>query len=147
MAMGSLFMQMTAMGFGSIKASIKRKNLEKKINSGVIEKDDLTWLSSYYYEKKDYFKAESYAKKLIELAPNDSDPNYLFFNINFSKKDYKGAIPFLEKLIKDGHNSASNYHSLGFCYFLIGDNEKSSEYRLKAESIDPKLRKYPYKKI
>lgn len=147
MALGSLAANLTAMGFGSITANIKRKKLENKINSGTIEKDDLIWLSSYYHEKKDYFKAESYAKKLYEMMPEDSSPNYLLFNINFSKKDYKSAIPFMEHLLKSGHDSADNNHSLGFCYFLLGENEKADEYRLKAESMDSKLKKYPYKKI
>lgn len=146
MALGSLAMQLTAMGFGSITANIKRKKLENKINSGTVEKDDLIWLASYYLEKKDYFKAESYAKKIYDMFPKDSAPNYLLFNINFSKKDYKSAIPFMEHLLKSGNDSAENNHSLGFCYFLIDENDKANEYRLKAESMNPKLKKYPYKK-
>jgi len=147
MALGSLAANLTAMGIGSIKANIKRRKLEDKINSGIIEKDDLIWLSSYYHEKKDYFKAESYAKKLYEMMPEDSASNYLLFNINFSMKNYKSAIPFMEHLLKLGHDSADNNHTLGFCYFLLEENEKADEYRLKAESMDPKLKKYPYNKI
>ena len=81
------------------------------------------------------------------MMPDDSSPNYLLFNINFSRKDYKSAIPFMEHLLKSGHDSADNNHSLGFCYFLLGENEKADEYRLKAESMDSNLKKYPYKKI
>ena len=47
MALGSLAMQLTAIGFGSITAKFKRNKLENKINSGIVEKDDLIWLSSY----------------------------------------------------------------------------------------------------
>jgi len=147
MALGSLAANLTAMGFGSITANIKRKKLENKINSGTVEKEDLIWLSSYYHEKKDYLKAESFAKKLYEIMPEDSSPYYLLFNINFSKKDYKSAIPFLEHLLESGTDEPENYHNIGYCYWLLGENEKSDEYRLKAESINPKLKQYAYKKI
>jgi len=147
MALGSLAANLAARGYSSITASFKRKKLEEKINSGIVEKDDLTWLSSYYYEKRDYFKAESYATKLRELTPEDPVPYNLLFNINFSKKDYRNAISIMEQLFKLGHDSADHFHSLGFCYFLLGENEKADEYRLKAEALDPNLKNYFYKKV
>lgn len=147
MALGSLAANLVAMGFGSITANFKRKKLESKINTGTVEKEDLIWLSSYYHAKKDYIKAEYYAKKLLEISPNDAAPYNLLFNIYLTKKDYKAALSPLEQLISDGKDLDYNYHNLGFCYFLLGDIEKSNEYRLKAESMNPSLKKYTYKNI
>lgn len=146
MALGSLATNLIAMGYGSITANIKKKKLEKRINSGIVDKEDFIWLSQYYLNKKEFFKAESYANRLLELTPNESAPKNLLFNISFTKKDYRSAIKPLELLIKDGKELDTHYHNLGYCYFLLGEIEKSDEYRLKAESIDPKLKKHQYKK-
>ena len=147
MALGSLVANLTAMGFGSITANIKRKKLEKKINSGIVDKEDLIWLSSYYVNKKDFFKAESYAKRLLEMIPNEPAPKNILFNIYFTKRDYKKAIYQLEHLIQNGKELDTHYFNLGYCYFLLGDIEKSNEFKAKAESIDPEVKKYKYKKI
>ena len=147
MALGSLVANLAASGFGSITAKFKKNKIEKKINSGIFEEEDLNWLASYYLNKKDYFQAETYANKLLEIAPDDALPKNLLFSIYFTKKDYEAAIQPLEQLIKEGQYLDANYHNLGYCYFLLGDIEKSDEYRLKAEELDPSLKNYKYKKL
>jgi len=147
MALGSLVANLAASGFGSLTAKSKKKKIEKKINSGILEKEDLNWLSSYYLNKKDFFQAEVYANKLQEIAPEDALPKNLLFSIYFTKKDYTAAIEPLKQLIDAGQYLDANYHNLGYCYFLLGDIEKSDEYRNKAEALDPSLKKFKYKKI
>ena len=145
MALGSLAAHLTASGLGSLSASMKKKKLEKKVNSGEIDIDDLLWLGSYYFSKKDYFKAESYANKALEIDANNYSTKNTLFNIFFAKGDYSNAIEMAESLIENGNDLAIHYFNLGYCNFKKGDNESAEKNRLKASEIDSAFKSQKYK--
>ena len=145
MALGSLLANLTASGIGFLSDSINRKKLEKKINSGIVEYEDLTWLCNFYFIKKDYFKAEAYAKKANELKPDKDGPKNLLFNIYFATKDYKKAIEILESLIHDGSDLSIHYFNLGYCYYEMGNLDKAEECKNKAAEYDPKKKGKKYR--
>lgn len=145
MALSSLVANLTASGLGSLAASMKRNKLEKKINSGIIEMDDLLWLGGFYLNKKDYFKAESYAKKASEIDSNNYGVKNTLFNIYYSKADYSHAIEIVESLINDGKELSIHYFNLGYCYFKMGNIEKAEDNKNKAAGYDSRFRNEKYK--
>jgi tetratricopeptide (TPR) repeat protein len=145
MALSSLAAHLAASGFGSLTASMKRKKLEKKINANEIELDDLLWLSGYYLNKKDYFKAESFALKASEIKSKDNSVLNTLFTIYYHKADYKKAIEIVESLIENGKDLAIHYFNLGYCYFKMGEIEQATENKKKAEELDLSFRREKYK--
>jgi len=145
MALSGLVANLTASGLGSLAASMKRNKLEKKINSGIVEMEDLLWLGGFYLSKKDYFKAESFAKKASELDPNNYGVKNTLFNIYYSKADYSQAIKIVESLINEGKELSIHYFNLGYCYFKMGNLEKAEECKRKASEFDSKMRNEKYK--
>lgn len=145
MALGSLVANLAASGLGSLQASFRRKKLEKKINSGIVEIDDLLWLSGFYLEKKDYFKAESFAKKAYEIKADDYGVKNALCKIYFSKEDYSRSVEIIESIIKDGKELAIHYFNLGYCYFKMGELEKAEEYKKKASELDSSYKNEKFK--
>ncbi len=147
MALGSLVANLTARGFGSLLANSKKRKLEEKFNSGVINAEDVDWLANYFLNKKDFSKAEFYSKKLLEINPNDSSPRIVLMNVYFSRKDYKSTINELEILIQTGKDLDSYYFSIGYCYYLLGNTELATEFRAKSIAINSEMKDHPYKPL
>lgn len=147
MALGSLAANLAARGFGSLMANSKKRKLEERFNSGVINAEDVDWLANYFLSKKDFSKAEFYAKKLLEINPNNSGPRDILMNVYFARKDYKSTINELELLIQGGKDLDSYYFSIGYCYFLLGNTELANEFRSKSIAINPKMLDYSYKPL
>ena len=146
MALSSLAAQLTARGFGAIGASFKRKKLEQKISTGQGNKDDYVWLSDYYINKKDYFKAESYAKKALELSPDDDECKEALVSAFIMQDNrYQEALELTESRIENQPNSGVLHYYAGFCHFKLGNLEKANELREKAVKLDSSLKRARYK--
>lgn len=52
-------------------------------------------------------------------------------------KDYKGAIPLLEKVVAGDSKNADAFNYLGYSNRKLGDKEKALAYYKKALEIDP----------
>ncbi len=147
MALGSLAANLTARGFGSLLANSRKRKLEEKFNSGIIIEEDVNWLANFFLSKKDLSKAEFYAKKLLEINPDNSDARDVLMNVFFTRKDYKSTIKELEILIQGGKDLDSYYFSIGYCYFLLGNSELANEYRSKSIAINPEMNEHVYKPL
>jgi len=139
MALGSLAAHLSVRGFSSIGASLKRKKLVKKINSGNGNKEDYVWLSGYYINKKEFNKAESFAKKALELSPNYEESEDLLYSIYLFKKEYLQAIDILNIKIERYPEIGILYYNVGYCYFKLDDTEKANSFLEQAIKYDSSL--------
>ena len=145
MALVGAFGHSISKGLDSLSDMFKSKKLEKKIKTGQVEIDDLVWLCNYYYIKRDFYKSESFARRVLELDSENSFAKNALFNNYFERSEYSKAIEILENLIKEGDDLSIEYFNLGYCYYKNGTFEKAEEYRLKACEYDSNLKKERYK--
>jgi len=78
----------------------------EKIDANALHGSVYTTLGSFYYMVPGGFigfgdddKALAYLKKAIALAPDDMDANYFMGDYWLEEKEYKKAIPYLQKVI------------------------------------------------
>ncbi len=78
----------------------------KKIDANAMHGSVYTTLGSFYYMVPGGFigfgdddKALEYLKKAIAVAPDDMDANYFMGDYWMEQKEYKKAVPYLQKVI------------------------------------------------
>jgi len=78
----------------------------EKIDANAMHGSVYTTLGSFYYMVPGGFigfgdddKALAYLKKAIAAAPNDMDANYFMGDYWMDQKEYKKAIPYLQKVL------------------------------------------------
>jgi tetratricopeptide (TPR) repeat protein len=59
----------------------------------------------------------------------------------YLKKDYQGAVKFLEQAVAENPNSATANHILGLSLLRLGKYKESIPYLEKAKSLDPKIKR------
>jgi len=56
----------------------------------------------------------------------------------FKKADYEKAIDSFNRLLETDKNNPNILNNIGLCYMKLSDDEKASEYFIKALSFNPK---------
>jgi tetratricopeptide (TPR) repeat protein len=145
MALGGLVNQIVGNGLCSLSDTLKFKKLIKMQSDGILSFEEMNWLGGYYLKKKEYIKAEYFAKKLLEVDPKNLAILNSLFEIYYFSNNYIGAIEIVQTLINEGEDLAIHYFNLGYCYYKLGDLKKSQEYKNKAIEIDSTFSKERYK--
>jgi tetratricopeptide (TPR) repeat protein len=70
-------------------------------------------------------------------SSSQSDSNYTDAEKMVKAKDYKGAIPLLEKVLEKSPSNADALNYLGFSYRKLGEMDEAMEYYNKALAINP----------
>lgn len=66
-----------------------------------------------------------------------ADPNYTEAVKKIDAKDFKGAIPLLEKVVAANPKNADAFNYLGFANRKLGEKDKALGFYTKALAIDP----------
>lgn len=116
-----------------------KEEMTKFLNSAT--EQELLFECSSMIQEYYYYNAEKIVDKLLTIQPENSNYNYRkgYLMIN-SRKEYAGALPYLEKAIKDvsknydmystKENSSppDAYYHMGSCYHLDEKLDKAKEY-------------------
>jgi protein O-mannosyl-transferase len=79
---------------------------------------------------------------LNNINPKRWESNYfLGLLLRENKKDYKAAIPYLEKCMQLKPDDANSYLDLGVCYGNLGDMKKALELHLEGYKRDSSIHK------
>lgn len=85
------------------------------------------------FQNREYEKALKSYSDCLKKSPKDSSIVFMNGYINVLLKDYKKAIPLLEKSITLKYGPSQNtQYTLGFCYAALGEKEKSLSYLQQA---------------
>jgi tetratricopeptide (TPR) repeat protein len=98
--------------------------LAYKTKKTVKSTHNLAWY--LYFEWGEQIRATKIQKECIELNPNSFYPYYQLGYMLLDQKQFKEAIPYLEKA-KRKENKRDIIHNLGYCYFQLKEYEKAKE--------------------
>jgi len=98
--------------------------LAYKTKKTVKSTHNLAWY--LYFEWGEQVRATKIQKECIELSPNSFYPYYQLGYMLLDQKQFKEAIPYLEKANRK-ENKRDIIHNLGYCYFQLKQFEKAKE--------------------
>ncbi|PJX20777.1 MULTISPECIES: tetratricopeptide repeat protein [Psychroflexus] len=106
-----------------------------------LEKDSLhlkvmSRLAKHYFKKKDYHKADAFAKKGLQINNQDVQMSLIYAQTAYALKSYHIAIERYLKVIDLGYESSNVYERLGMAYYQESDIEKAITYYKKAVELD-----------
>ena len=82
-------------------------------------------------EMNDVEHAKVYYDKVLEYFPNNAIAINNIGATYMERKDYEGALPYLEKALAIDDSYANSYYGLGLCYYKLGRTEDAFEICLK----------------
>lgn len=71
-------------------------------------------------------------------STSSSSSQYAQAKAKVEAKDYRGAVPMLEKLLAKSPRDADVLNLMGYCSRKLGDPDEALEYYQKALAINPK---------
>jgi len=71
-------------------------------------------------EKNDIEHAKQYYDRVLEYYPDNAIALNNIGATYMERKDYEGALPFMEKVISIDDTYANSYYGLGLCYYKLG---------------------------
>ena len=78
-------------------------------------------------EKNDIEHAKQYYDKVLEYYPDNAIAINNIGATYMERKDYEGALPYLEKALAIDDSYANSYYGLGLCYYQLGRLEDAFE--------------------
>lgn len=78
-------------------------------------------------EKNDVNHAKLYYDKVLEFYPDNAIAINNIGATYMERKDYEGALPFMEKALDIDDSYANSYYGLGLCYYKLGKIEDAFE--------------------
>lgn len=78
-------------------------------------------------EKNDVDHAKLYYDKVLEFYPDNAIAINNIGATYMERKDYEGALPFMEKALDIDDSYANFYYGLGLCYYKLGKIEDAFE--------------------
>lgn len=78
-------------------------------------------------EKDDVEHAKQYYEKVLEYYPDNAIAINNIGATFMERKDYEGALPYMEKVMAIDDSYANSYYGLGFCYYKLGRIEDAFE--------------------
>lgn len=76
-------------------------------------------------EKNDVDHAKQYYDKVLEYYPDNAIAINNIGATYMERKDYKGALPYMEKALAIDDSYANSYYGLALCYYKLGKLEDS----------------------
>ena len=76
-------------------------------------------------EMKDVEHAQQYYEKVLEYHPNNAIAINNIGATFMERKDYEGALPYIEKALAIDESYANSYYGLGLCYYKLGRFEEA----------------------
>lgn len=93
-------------------------------------------LAKYYYKKKDYHKADSFAERVLQKKNRDVQMSLIYAQTAYALKSYHKAIERYLKVIDLGFESSNVYERLGMAYYQESNIDKAITYYKKAVELD-----------
>ena len=78
-------------------------------------------------EKNDVEHAKEYYNKVLEYYPDNAIAINNIGATYMERKDYEGALPYLEKALAIDDSYANSYYGLGLCLYKLGRTEDAFE--------------------
>jgi Tfp pilus assembly protein PilF len=78
-------------------------------------------------EKNDIEHAKQFYDKVLEYYPDNAIAINNIGATYMERKDYEGALPYLEKALATDDSYANSYYGLGLCYYQLGRLEDAFE--------------------
>ena len=78
-------------------------------------------------EKNDVEHAKQYYDKVLEYHPDNAIAINNIGATYMERKDYEGALPYLEKAMAIDDKYANSYYGLALCYYKLGRIEDAFE--------------------
>lgn len=78
-------------------------------------------------EKNDVEHAQEYYNKVLEYYPDNAIAINNIGAIYMERKDYEGALPYMEKVMAIDDTYANSYYGLGLCYYKLDRLEDAFE--------------------
>ena len=76
-------------------------------------------------EKNDVDHAKQYYDKVLEFYPDNAIAINNIGATYMERKDYEGALPYMEKALAIDDSYANSYYGLGLCYYKLGRIEEA----------------------
>lgn len=76
-------------------------------------------------EKNDVEHAKQYYDKVLEYYPDNAIAINNIGATYMERKDYEGALPYMEKALAIDDSYANSYYGLGLCYYKLGRIEEA----------------------
>lgn len=92
-------------------------------------------LANAYLSAKKYDKALEFAKKDLEMRPENTDANELASWICYQKGDYAAAKGYADKALRMNTKNPSTLYKMGLVYSMAGDEAKGNALQQEAKSI------------
>ena len=74
-------------------------------------------------EKNDPEHAKQYYDKVLEYHPDNAIAINNIGATYMERKDYEGALPYMEKALSIDDTYANSYYGLALCYYKLGRTE------------------------
>lgn len=78
-------------------------------------------------EKNDIEHAQQYYNKVLEYHPDNAIAINNIGATYMERKDYEGALPYMEKAMTIDDSYANSYYGLALCYYKLGRTEDAFE--------------------
>ena len=78
-------------------------------------------------EKKDFVHAKQYYDKVLEYYPDNAIAINNIGATFMERKDYEGALPYMEKALSLDDSYANSYYGLALCYYKLGKLKEAFE--------------------
>ena len=98
--------------------------------------ENLSWLVVTLSEKTAYDRALPFAKRWVEIRPQERDAHHYLFQIYYNLRQYDKAITECQTCNRI-RETADTYQGLGDCYFKKKDSAKALGYYEKALQLEP----------
>lgn len=76
-------------------------------------------------EKNDIVHAQQYFEKVLEYYPDNAIALNNIGATFMERKDYEGALPYMEKALTIDDSYTNSYYGLGLCYYKLGKFEEA----------------------
>ena len=90
------------------------------------------------YNSKNYDKAETGFKEVLESEPNHADAHYYLGNIYYSRKDYNASLPHFEQAAKIDYKSVEKLMAWGENQRALKQYDRAIVQYGKVIGFDPK---------
>ena len=87
--------------------------------------------------QKDFARAHAYAKKVLEVSPDDPFANYAIGMDFVEQRQYARAQTYLERCLKSRPDHSVVLHNLALCHFKRGDPKAALPYAERALEVLP----------
>ncbi len=96
-------------------------------------------IANSYLAMGRFAEAERFVLDYFKTGFGDSQLYFLLGNMNFLRKNYDAAIPYLEKCLSLNSESASSHSTLAAIYIIKDDLGRAQEHLDAARRLNPRL--------